>query len=43
MTSIDITSFRSAFSGQVFEPADAGYDEANAFAQKKGVKIPMGG
>jgi FAD/FMN-containing dehydrogenase len=28
MTSIDITSFRSAFSGQVFEPADAGYDEA---------------
>ena len=28
MTSIDITSFRSAFRGQVFEPADAGYDEA---------------
>ena len=28
MTSIDITSFRSAFSGQVFEPADAGYDDA---------------
>ena len=28
MTSIDITSFRSTFSGQLFEPADAGYDEA---------------
>ncbi len=28
MTSIDITSFRSAFNGQVFEPADAGYDDA---------------
>jgi FAD/FMN-containing dehydrogenase len=28
MTSIDITSLRSAFSGQIFEPADARYDEA---------------
>ncbi|PYQ39381.1 MAG: FAD-linked oxidase [Acidobacteria bacterium] len=28
MSSIDLKSFRSAFQGQVFEPADAGYNEA---------------
>jgi len=27
MSAIDIKSFRSAFHGQVFEPADAGYDQ----------------
>ena len=25
---MDITTFRSSFSGQIFEPAEAGYDEA---------------
>jgi FAD/FMN-containing dehydrogenase len=29
MSAIDIASFRSAFHGQVFEPADAGYTEAS--------------
>ena len=28
MTDVDIKSFRSAFHGQIFEPADVGYDEA---------------
>src|SRR5271157_2701424 len=28
MSAIDINSFRSLFHGQVFEPADAGYNEA---------------
>ena len=28
MTAIDIKSFRSAFNGQVYEPSDAGYNEA---------------
>ena len=28
MADIDIKSFRSAFNGQVYEPTDAGYDEA---------------
>src|SRR5262249_44006524 len=28
MSALDIKSFRSAFYGQVFEPADAGYDQA---------------
>ena len=28
MSVIDIKSFRSVFHGQVFEPADAGYNEA---------------
>ena len=28
MSAIDLKSFRSAFQGQIFEPADAGYNEA---------------
>src|SRR6201998_943939 len=28
MSEIDLKSFRSAFHGQVFEPTDAGYNEA---------------
>jgi FAD/FMN-containing dehydrogenase len=28
MSDVDIKSFRSAFQGQIFEPADVGYDEA---------------
>jgi FAD/FMN-containing dehydrogenase len=38
---LDITSFRSVFQGQVFEPADVGYNEARQIWNASVNKRPM--